>query len=244
MVGHVHRPELHNAPGGACVLVPGSVQAIHPKEPGVHGPWLMDVDRSREEAVRVGQIAASTVRYETVEVDLEGVDDVAGLESRVTDAVRARRDLVMEQGNATTLRHLSCTLLLSGRTAVYRVAQNEARRALADLELGRDGLTVRADRIFSEARPAVDLDDLARGKDPAAILAQYLVRLESPEASTDPQLAAMIEEGRCAIETVYRAKPYQDLLDDETPDTEEARALLIAQGYRLLDALVAQKESA
>lgn len=256
IVGHVHRPELRREPGGACVLVPGSVQAIHPREPGVHGPWLMDIDRSRSEIVRAGQIAVSTVRYETIDVDLSGVDDVPGLESRVITALRNRRDLIVEEGNATSVQYVSCTLLLRGRTAMYRNVDAEIRRALDDLELNHDGFTLRVDRIFSEARPAVDLNDLARGKDPAAILAQYLLRLEqnvqfeqkTPEETNGVDgvsaLRTLLDDASCTAQALHRSKPYQGIAEDEEPDEQRVRDLLLSQGYRLLDALVAQKEPA
>jgi DNA repair exonuclease SbcCD nuclease subunit len=251
VVGHVHKPTWSETDGAAPVLVPGSVQALHPKEQGPHGPWLLEIDRAGGR-VDARMLALSTVRYDEITIDLEGVEDTAGLEAAVMERLRAHRVAIEGDAASEELRYLCCTLRLFGRTRLHRRLASETRRIVDELEIGSEGRVLRVDRVIVETRPPIDLDEIARGRDPAGILAQYLLTLESGGSpagfgkEVDAELGAetdeLVEAVRDAAERAYRAKAYQEVSDDPEPDAAAARTLLMEQGYRLLDALIAQKE--
>ncbi len=264
VVGHVHKPDDIPASGGAHVLVPGSVQAITSGERGAHGAWLLEIDRTARPVCRTRPIPLSSVRYDSLAVDLSDVADVETLESTITKALRTHRDALASESGAGALRHVACTLELVGRTPMHRSVAREARRVLDDLDLGKDGLTLRVDRVEARTRPALDLAEIARGNDPAGLLAKRLVAIEheaslgthsvgstgnrangnSANGAGDDASSAWVLDAQRAVEAIHRSKPYQFVSDDPEPDDEESRRMLLEQGYRLLDALIAQKEPA
>ena len=288
IVGHVHKPiwraahgeDAHGGPasggagsGGAAVLVPGSVQAIHPRERGPHGVWILEIDRAGAR-VEATQVPVSTVRYDRVDVDLAGVTEVQELESRVMEALRTLRDSILAEDTAGNLRYLSVTPRFVGRTVLHRSLEAEAKRLVDELELADGSVLLRIDRVYVETRPAVELDDVARGRDPAGILARAILDLEEEQgrargragngavngaigggapreslfdesAFDDGRLdrGSLVSSVREAAESVHRAKAYQAVSTDVPPGDGAARALAIDEGYRLLDALLAQKEA-
>lgn len=251
VVGHVHKPDDIPASGGAHVLVPGSVQAITSGERGAHGAWVLELDRTSRPVCRTRPVPLSSVRYDSLAVDLSGVADVEVLESTITRALRSHRDALVSESGAGALRHVACTLELVGRTPMHRDVAREARRVLDDLDLGRDGLTLRVDRVEARTRPALDIEEIARGNDPAGLLAKRLVAIERgacggnrSNGSSDDASTAWVLDAQRAVEGIHRSKPYQFVADDPEPDEDSSRRLLLDQGYRLLDALIAQKEPA
>jgi len=264
VVGHVHKPAWRPASGGAAVLVPGSVQAIHPRERGPRGVWVLEIDRAGAR-IEARQVPVSTVRYERVDVDLAGVSEIPELERRVMEALRSLRDGVLSEDTSGHLRFLSVTPRLVGRTSLHRSLEAESRRLVDELELADESSLLRIDRVYVETRPAVDLDDVARGRDPAGILARAILDLERaapagppPEPGSSPGAVgragaaddgrldpvALVASVRDAAESVHRAKAYQYVPQEPTPGDDAVRSLAIDEGYRLLDALLAQKEGA
>jgi len=69
-LGHIHKPQiLCDAP---LILYPGSPHALSPKETGVHGPYVLMIDKS---GVTGEQISLSPIRYERLNVDVSSVTD-------------------------------------------------------------------------------------------------------------------------------------------------------------------------
>jgi len=244
VVGHVHKPSVR-AGEGAFLLVPGSVQALGLGEPGPHGPWVLTLERLEETRVAARQVPLSSARYDRVVVDLASVEDEAELERRVVAAIRSHRDEVLGSPGAEALAYLGCTVRFTGRTPLHSVLSETERRLLDDLDLARDGVRVRVERVERQTRPAFDLDDVARSHDPAGILARALRDLErGAAAEVRDELEELLRDGTAAAVSVHRSRPYEPLDADPEPDDAATRDLLLSQGYVLLDALLAQKERA
>jgi predicted phosphodiesterase len=230
VLGHVHRPRLlaEAAPG---VLYPGSPQALDAGETGAHGPWLASV--SPGGAVAWEQVPLSSVRYETVTVDLDGVEAEAVAEGRVHDALRAALGEVAPTGPAW----LVCRLRLVGRTPLHRRAEALLAPAVLNAELPRQGETrAVVERVESATRPAWDLAARGAGHDPVAVLARLLLDLES--GAGDADLLAAAGERLATVHAASVVAPVRE----PAPAPDAARAGLLAQGYRLLDALLGQGE--
>src|SRR5690606_15084227 len=101
---------------GRIVLYPGSPQPLDPGEPGVHGPWLVEVgDDGR---VTAEQVPLATLHYGEAGADLDGVPDAVTARGRVLDAPRAHVEAVHEA--APSVRRAVVRLRLVGRTEAYR----------------------------------------------------------------------------------------------------------------------------
>ena len=250
IVGHRHGPYLEAASGGAMVLVPGSVQAMDPREPGPHGPFVLDLDRSRDPVAIATQIPLSTVRYDEVRVDVGGLASSEELELRIVEALRGHRDAVSGRGEAEELRLLSCDLVLSGRTRLHRAIEEAADRAVADLDPGEGTVRVRVERVRRDTKPELDLEEIARGNDPAGILARDLIALEggasveNDNASSDGEARSLVRLAQEAAGAVHGSRPYESLAGESDIDEGRARELVLDAGYELLDALIAQKDPA
>ncbi len=238
LLGHIHAPRLETSPGTATVLYPGSPQALDPGESGAHGIWLLETGPGR--TFRVAPVALSSVRYDTVVVDVDAVDDVAEFDRRVMEAVRGHLASAVADGGRA-LRVLSCRLRIVGRTALHRELEARAERIAADLALDDGDAVAVVERVMLDTRPAHDLEALARGSDPVGVLARLLLGLES--GMLDAEQARLLSDATSRIVEVRRARPYLALSADVEGSEAAARAALVRQASLLLDELLAQKEA-
>lgn len=221
LLGHIHTPYLHQGDGLAPVLYPGSPQALDPGESGAHGVWLLEFAAGRSFDARL--VPLSTVRYDEVVVDLTDASDLGEVDARVIDGVRAHAASI--EGGAA-LRCVSCRLRVVGRTPVHRGLAAHLEGLATDLELQAGGATAVVERVEVATRPAYDLAELARGRDPVALLAGLLGSFEagSPRAAHPEALAGEAEAGA----TVSAAEIERLIRDAERAarDVGRARAYL------------------
>ncbi len=262
LLGHIHAPRLREEPGAAPVLYPGSPQALDPGEPGGHGVWIVEVGPGRSFSARM--VPLSTVRYDAVEVDVDGVAEPEELDRRVTAALRAHFADVAAGDDA--LRYLCCRLRVVGRTPLHRSIASRLEALRADLELSAGPVTGFVDRVEVDTRPARELAELARGDDPVGLLARLLIELASgaPGSSAEAATAGaaadvagapsrattasafsdfepLLRDAVTAVQDVCAARPYLGL-GDVADARAVAREALARQASLLLDELLAQKE--
>lgn len=238
LLGHVHVPRLHERPGAAPLLYPGSPQALDPGETGPHGAWLVELAPGRAPEVR--HVPLSTVRYDAVEVDVTGVAEWDELDRRVAEGVRAHVQRVAEEG-CGPLRHLCCRVRVTGRTPLHRGVEARLRERLPGLDPEHGEVRGYVERVEAATRPAVELDELARGGDAPGVLARFVLALDS--GSLDGGHERLLNDLAARAAEVRRARPYQALAD-APPSPEELCELARRQALLLLDALLAQKEAA
>jgi DNA repair protein SbcD/Mre11 len=169
LLGHLHSPRLHETPGGAPLLYPGAPQALDPGEPGAHGAWIVELEPGRIPTARM--VPLSSVRYDGVEVDVNGVADPDSLDRLVAEGVRAHLQRVVEEG-CGRLRHLACHVRVTGRTPLHRTLDARLAERLGDLDAEHGEVQGRVERVEVATRPAVDLGDLARAGDAPGVLAR------------------------------------------------------------------------
>lgn len=258
-LGHVHRPALRQAPGRAPILYPGSLLALDPAETGQHGATLLELWPDRAPAFR--PIPLSRVRYERVHVDVEGVADGDALRGRVAAALSRRLDEVVDEG-VGPLEVVSCRVRLTGRSSLGpRIAAlDEAIRAL-DLS-DRQGVRLVVERVDADIRPALDLEDLARGSDAPALLARLILAsdgvldddpdgrpADAPELMARAERAAGAVAGRPHFAGLEPPGSDDAGSDDAGIDADEAATgpptavALRRQAVRLLDELMRRKEA-
>lgn len=250
LLGHIHHPGLHETETGVAYLYPGSPQPLDPGEPGVHGPWLLEVDA--DGAIEAEQLATATVRYEGLDVDLEGVEDDAQVRARLNERLRsAVRDELEGLG---AVEHLVSRPRLTGRTELHGRLAGIVSDAGQDLELPLDGTTVSVDKVSVETRPALDLEDLAKTRTPSGELAQIVLTLDDgdgagTETEAEPEtVQALLDEARERVREVDRSNTYTPVFDHdeelEPVDRVDVRELVRRQALLLIEELERQQEEA
>ena len=240
LLGHVHAPRLE-ARGGQLVLYPGSPQPLDPGETGPHGAWLVEI--AEDGAATAEPVPLATVRYDAVPVALDGAADAAELRERV--AVALRRHGEATRAASPAVRRAVVRVSLTGRTPAYRQVEAVAAEVLEAGETAADGLAVTVDRVDDLARPALDLDALARGAGPVATLAALARRLEAGAPSEGD--LALVRRGVDALQRARRARAFEPLARAGAFEADlEAEAVrrLRRQTFRLLDEALAQRPSA
>ncbi|MDB4951642.1 MAG: hypothetical protein JWM27_4291 [Gemmatimonadetes bacterium] len=238
LLGHLHGPKLHEHPGAATLLYPGSPQALDPGETGAHGAWMLELAPGRTPSVQ--HLPLSTVRYDAVEVDVTGAAHFDEMERRVAEGVRAHVQRVAE-GGCGPLRHLSCRLRVTGRTPLHRQIDARLRDRLHELAPEHGTVAARVEKLEVATRPTADLAELSRGNDAPGILAGFVLALDA-RALTEGHERLMGDLTARAME-VRRARPYQPLADPPLAP-EHLRELARGQALLLIDELLAQKEAA
>ena len=242
LLGHVHAPGVAAGGdgGGPLVLYPGSPQPLDPGEPGPHGAWVVEV--ADDGTASAEMLPLATVRYDTVAVDLAGAATVADVRERVAVALREYGASARE--TSPGLRRAVVRVALRGRTAAYRDVEAVAAELAASGETTAGGLAVTLDGVDDRARPALDLDRLARGSGPVATLAGLAGRLEAGAPSEGD--LGLIRRAAEALQQARRARVFEPLAQHERlePDLQaEAVRRLRRQTYRLLDQALAQAPS-
>jgi DNA repair exonuclease SbcCD nuclease subunit len=238
LLGHIHAPADHRE-DGQLQLYPGSPQPLDPGEPGTHGPWLVAVATS---GVDAQQLPMATLRYDTVSVDVAGMETAGDVDDAVLRALQGQLADVAEA--YPTVRHLAARLRFVGRTRLHQQIDDQARQIVRDLRTEVDGTVASVEGYRIDARPDYNLRDLADGNDPTGVLAQLLLDLEAGKEMTGEE-ADLVRSVDKAVEDVHTASGYEPLRRDsetrDAPERDELRDLLRRQGYRLLDELVAQR---
>ena len=100
----------------------------------------------------------------------------------------------------------------------------------------------------AEARPPIDLAQLATGADPAAETARLIMALD--QSAPDPLYEAIVQDTLLAMTTISQLPAYASLPIQEQdgqaggPTEHDARALLMLKAWDVMSALVAQREQA
>jgi len=230
LLGHVHTPTLDGATCAPGYL--GSLVGLDPTETGPRGAWLLEASAT---GVQLAHLPLAPLRWEQIDVDITGVEDVAQeLPERVLAAVRDRIGAPdADWGDALAIGVRVC---LSGRT---RDLATLARHARAETILGQTwavaGRAVFIDDVRLAVSLAHDLASLAQGDTPVALLAQ---RLRSLSARRDDDLLARARASLTSLDSRFFAGLGSSAVTDD-----ELRALLHQAGLRALDALLAQTEA-
>ena len=150
ILGHYHSPPGERQdPGAPLILYIGSAQALGPSERGFHGPWLARAGRKGVEHLQ--QLSVSDVRYETICIDISGLDTEDRVESAVLSRVYAlAREVAAESGDV--LRYLSLRLELTG-SALPEARLADTASGLKNMQLQTGHCQVGIDEIRYEKLP-------------------------------------------------------------------------------------------
>lgn len=241
LLGHIHKPSLASgatSDGGGPRGYLGSLVGLDPGEMGPHGPWLIRV--TRDGRILPRHVPMAPLRWESCDVPVgenESVDDVA---DRLVQVATEHTQDLQAQGLAPLVLGLRPRLV--GATRHYEALRSQ-------LESGRwrglarpVGETVFfIDKVLDGLSLAVDLDEVARGDDPPALLARMLKELATPGEARE----RLLESAREALATRVTQPvwgPLETVREPEDPLTDEALiGRLSHSGTVALHGLLAQR---
>ncbi len=247
LLGHVHRPDALG--GERPIGYLGSLSGLDPGESGPRGPWLVEVEGPGR--VRAKQLALAPIRYERVAVeiaahpadsspaDAEGSSPEDAEDAAFNALWRGLREVaerIAGDDEARAVRLVACRVELSGpgrHAAAARRVLDSPERHPTDV---RDGAHYFVERIEERARPDFDLEAIAVGDDPPALLARRLLVLQRGGPAADALLARAGQR----LDAALSAPHWQRL-----PDAEDVRdtlaETLVRAGTRRLEALLDQR---
>ncbi|MFA7559407.1 MAG: metallophosphoesterase [Sphaerochaeta sp.] len=222
MLGHIHKP---GQLGDQAVYYCGSPYPLDRSETGSHGAYLLTSESLIEwEEIRHLQIAP--YRFEELEVDLSDCADTAAIETQITQAFHTEFDEFEED--------VFVRLTVTGRIDQRLLEDNlfgDEERYIEFLTLQKGGILY-VDRIYTNATtPPLDIDEIAKGSGPAALLAQQIL---------DP---AMIDqwanEYRVLEEDSFHSSIYRSLPPNQSP-IEEVRLIVREEALLILQTMMNQ----
>jgi DNA repair exonuclease SbcCD nuclease subunit len=233
LLGHIHAPKEHWEED-QLQLYPGSLQPLDPGERGEHGAWLVEVDSTG--SVDTQMMSIASLRYDTVSVDVTGLETAESVESAVFDTIRDGLTVSLEKW--PQLSHVAYRLVYEGRTHLHQALENQARGMVRDLQVPVDEATATIEDFRLETRPDYDLEALAEGDDPSGVLARLILELESDGTESDA-VTELLRRTDKALGSVHESSGYEPLRRDsetqEAPTREKLRTVVRSQSYRLLD---------
>jgi hypothetical protein len=156
--------------------------------------------------------------------------------------MRDRLRTAREEG--PTPQRLVCRLTLTGRTPVHRAVCDLVETWPGALEVPVAESTAVVEAAAARTRPALDLERIAEGTDPPAVLAQLLLAMRDGAEDEHAQEAWAAIKAACSA--VQDSPAYDPLpaADDLSPDRETLADMVWRQGLLLLDELRSQTDAA
>ena len=243
LLGHIHKPSLDGQPRAARARLSGylgSLVALDPSETGPRGPWL--VEMSADGRIKPEHVPLAPVRWESAEVSVEGIGHVEDVSDRLLDAAQKHARSLGSSGSMPSA--LGLRVRLTGSTDAYE----EVRRWIAGDEWRSrfrmvDGTAIFFNRILDAMDLHLDLEEIASGGDPAALLAQRLLLLKE----NNEQSRALLDRARERLDGIAREEifnPVNEHRNATHPLPEDAlRDVLLRSGKAALSAMIASLPS-
>ncbi len=243
LLGHIHKPSLAGAsaaPGARPCGYLGSLVGLDPSETGPRGPWLVKL--SADGGVEPEHIALAPLRWERIQVPVDGIGHADDLADRLLAEARERAWTLAEDGLAP--RALGLRAELVGASSAY----DNIRKWIADgawksMLRSAGDTVVFFNRITDAMDLSLDLRQLASGHDPAALLAQRLLLLgQDDERSRD-----FLGRGRAHLSEIDREDIWQPVREHrsgaDSLSDEDLRAFLLRSGKAALSAMLSSQKS-
>jgi exonuclease SbcD len=237
LLGHIHVPGIR-IESDPTTLYPGSPQALDPGERGIHGAWIISI--TPDGRVDTEKIPLGTVCYDTIEVDVSGVEDMQAVVPKISTAIDEYVQDNLQSGNASAfLPRIS----LKGRTAAHTELVDERHSLEDQLATKRGRIDIEIEAVSVDTRPDIDLEARAEGEGPVSYLAELLLTLE--EGPPGNQHDQLVDEAHDAMQRAYSGRAYNPLRREATVDSPQRDAAvetLQQEARRLLETLLQQKE--
>ena len=243
LLGHIHKPSLagpSSADGSRPSGYLGSLVGLDPSETGPHGPWLLKI--SGAGSIGLQQIPLAPLRWEQITVSVDGLHHREDVPDRLLAAAQAHLKALAKAGR--TPRALGLRVQLTGTSTAYGDIRNWiSAGAWKSLSRIVDDTVIFFDRIADAMALHLDLEKIASGDDPAALMARRLLLLATDDDSSRELLARAREHlGKVAREDVW--DPVQEHRNATDPlSNESLRDMLTRSGKAALNAMLSGREA-
>ena len=237
VLGHIHTPGVRRK-ADPTVFYPGSPQALDPGERGTHGPWLLEYGPAG--GIELTQIPLARVCYDTLTVDVSGIDDPKDIATQIGDKAMAYLD---ENVEAAPIEVFVARIELTGRTAIHNELTHQRTQLIEKLQLKRAGASIQVEQMTLATKPEIELDQFDDPSDPVGYLATLIQDLENNEHDDH---TGVIQDSINAVVRATKGTAYGPLEGEgelRDPTEEWATDVLTRQARALLQELVEQKES-
>ena len=240
LLGHIHKPSLNpSAPAGVRPSgYLGSLIGLDASETGPHGPWVIQISNSGE--LKLRQVPLAPLRWDYVSVSVDGLENVEDVPDRLL--LEAENFVRQLSETGFSPRALGLRVHLTGSSPHYaeivqRIASGEWNA------LGRvvGDTVVFFNKIIDSMELRLDLTEIAKGDDPAALMAQRLLVLQRD----DDKSRALLEKARAELSNVAREdiwSPVRDHRNATDPLSNDAvRDVLVRSGKAALNAMLSRQ---
>ena len=242
LLGHIHKPSIENLSSRADSRPSGylgSLVGLDPSETGPHGPWILRVRDGG--GLHLEHVPLAPLRWEQVSISVEGLEHVEDVADRLMSEAANHVRRIGQEGPMP--RAVGLIARLTGPSPCHedigkRIAAGEWK------DLGRvvDGTAVFFSKITAAMTPRLDLVEIARGDDPAALMARRLMVLERD----DDLSRNLLEQARAALGDIARDERWSPIDEHRSatdPLSDEAlRDVLIRSGMTALNAMLPHNE--
>ena len=241
LLGHIHKPSfaagnIAGLSGPAGYL--GSLSGLDPSEVGARGPWVIDIWQDGQITAR--HVPLAPIRWSLIDLNVQPTDEPEDIGDQLLDVAEAHAlDL---QTDDSQPRAVGVRIRLIGATRHYQAIESWLqRRSWAEAVRSVGEMVVFINKVINNLALELDLDALARGDDPPALLARKLLVLKAGGEEAKVILDAARNELRVLKEEM-RWSPLTNSRYFEDP-LENARltAYLVDSGTAALDRLLAQR---
>ncbi len=241
LLGHIHKPSIGrlSARGGGSPPSGylGSLVGLDPSETGPHGPWTL---RVRDDGgIQLDHVPLAPLRWENISIPVGGLEHPDDVGDRLLGEAE---EIVRRIGRSgSPPRALGLRARLTGASPCHDGIRKEVASGTWK-GLGRvvDGTAVFYNKIVAAMTPQLDLSEIARGDDPAALLARQLILL----ATGGDASRAVLEEARAALAPVADDEIWAPVSDHRShidPLSDDAlRDVLVRSGMEALTAMLSQ----
>ena len=235
LLGHIHKPDALSVEALHGYL--GSLTGLHRGEAGAHGPWLIDITGGRIGVVE--QLPLAPLRWESLDVNLEGIGEPAEAKERIITALQDIDRHITKPSDseypAFAPDAVGVHIILTGRTRFTTAVLDELSREQGEIvPVGPGNCEYFIERLSAATRPEIDLEALARQPTPPGLLAKRLLWLDEPEGH--PGRDKLVANARRRLHDQGKKAAWSGL-DAADPEAVE---WLRKAGLRALDQLLAQ----
>lgn len=240
LLGHIHKPSLPEgtSSGGAGPRgYLGSLVGLDPGEMGQHGPWLVRVTAAGD--VVPQHLPMAPLRWDRFDIRVDPDQGPEDMGDRLLDeAARFARKI---QSQGSTPQVLGLRPRLVGPSRHYDALRDHTKEGRWKGISRRVGDTlVFIDKVLEDLDLALDLEELARGDDPPALLARKLLALKRP----GDERSALLKEARSRLGGLVgesRWSVLKEQRDAQDPLSDEALSTLLTRcGTAALSQLLPQ----
>ena len=241
-LGHIHKPSIESLSAGADSRLSGylgSLVGLDRSETGPHGPWLLKLRDGG--GLDLEQVPLAPLRWEHVPISIDGLENVEDVEDRMLGEAESIVRRIGQEGPAP--RALGLCAQLTGTSPCYE----EIRKRIAagewkDIRRFVEGTAVFFTKIIASITPRLDLAEIAKGDDPAALMARRLIIL----GKDDDRSRALLKQAHAALAGIAnheRWSPVKEHRNAPDPLSDETlREILFRSGMMALNAMVSQNE--